>query len=117
MIADRLLDAIANDPRSERRLQDTVVATEVIRREDIAASGAQNAAEVLATHVGVELAPSLTTAGETIRLQPITAPKDDPAEHYLFSFFATDGKSGTGPSVFSRTGVLPSGAARPPTGL
>jgi len=29
--------------------------------------------------------------GETIRLQPITAPKDDPAEHYLFSFFATDG--------------------------
>ena len=29
--------------------------------------------------------------GETVRLTPSTAPKDDPSEHYLFSFFATDG--------------------------
>jgi hypothetical protein len=30
-------------------------------------------------------------AGATIRLQPITAPKDDTSEHYLFSFFTTEG--------------------------
>jgi hypothetical protein len=29
--------------------------------------------------------------GQTVRLTPSTAPKDDPSEHYLFSFFATDG--------------------------
>ncbi len=63
------LTTVVTGSRSERRLEDTVVATEVIRREDIAASGAQNAAEALASHVGVELAPSLTTAGQTVRLQ------------------------------------------------
>ena len=30
-------------------------------------------------------------AGETVRLQPQTAPKDDPSKRYLFSFFATAG--------------------------
>jgi hypothetical protein len=30
-------------------------------------------------------------AGQIVRLQPQTAPKDDPAKRYLFSFFATAG--------------------------
>ncbi|HUJ24715.1 MAG TPA: hypothetical protein VLW85_01770 [Myxococcales bacterium] len=30
-------------------------------------------------------------AGAKVRLQPVTGPKDDPAKHYLFSFFATAG--------------------------
>lgn len=30
-------------------------------------------------------------AGLTVAIKPDFAPKDDPAEHYLFSFFATDG--------------------------
>lgn len=30
-------------------------------------------------------------AGETVRLQPITAPKDDATKKYVFSFFATAG--------------------------
>jgi len=33
----------------------------------------------------------VVSAGETVRLQPITAPKDDPAKKYLFSFYSTAG--------------------------
>ncbi len=52
----------------------------------------------LKTHGPANANPHLTdldipvaTRGQTVKLTPSTAPKDDPSEHYLFSFFATDG--------------------------
>ncbi|EMY24562.1 TonB-dependent receptor plug domain protein [Leptospira interrogans serovar Australis str. 200703203] len=43
--------------RGERRLKDSTVATEVISRKKIEASGARNAAEVLETQLGIDVVP------------------------------------------------------------
>jgi hypothetical protein len=40
---------------------------------------------------GLRITPADLRAGKTVRLEPLTAPKDDPSLHYGFSFFATAG--------------------------
>jgi hypothetical protein len=40
---------------------------------------------------GLRFTPGDLRAGKTVRLEPLTAPKDDPSLHYGFSFFATAG--------------------------
>ncbi len=58
---------IVTGRRSEERLGDSPVAVEVIDREQIVSSGARDAAQVLSTQPGVQIAGSF--AGETILLQ------------------------------------------------
>ena len=53
--------------RTDRTLAETVVATEVINREQIESSGASTAADLLETHPGVSTEQSF--AGVAIRLQ------------------------------------------------
>ncbi|ADO75065.1 TonB-dependent receptor plug domain-containing protein [Stigmatella aurantiaca] len=53
--------------RSPERLDNTPVATEVITRAEIVASGARDAAELLAAHPGLEVAS--TFAGSNLRIQ------------------------------------------------
>ena len=53
--------------RSPERLENTPVATEVITRAEIVASGARDAAELLAAHPGLEVAS--TFAGANLRVQ------------------------------------------------
>ena len=48
-------------------------------------------------------------AGDTVHLQPTVAPKDDPSERYVFSFFATDGSIAS----LHTTDVTPTGQAEP----
>ncbi len=48
---------VVTGSRGERRLKDSIVATEVISRKRIESSGARNAAEVLETHLGVNVSP------------------------------------------------------------
>jgi len=53
--------------RSPERLEDSAVATEVITRSDILASGARDASELLAAHPGLQVVQ--TFAGSTVQLQ------------------------------------------------
>lgn len=48
---------VVTGSRGERRLKDSMVATEVISRKKIEASGARNAAEVLETQLGIDVVP------------------------------------------------------------
>lgn len=48
---------VVTGSRGERRLKDSTVATEVISRKKIESTGARNAAEVLETHLGVNVTP------------------------------------------------------------
>lgn len=48
---------VVTGSRGERRLKDSTVATEVISRKKIEASGARNAAEVLETQLGIDVVP------------------------------------------------------------
>ncbi|HVG61942.1 MAG TPA: TonB-dependent receptor [Hyalangium sp.] len=58
---------VVTGTRSPERQEDTPVATEVITRAEIAASGAQNAAELLAAHPGLEVGTSFS--GAALRVQ------------------------------------------------
>ncbi|WP_164007663.1 TonB-dependent receptor plug domain-containing protein [Pyxidicoccus trucidator] len=72
-----LVDSEVDDPavprtvvtasRTAERLGETPVATEVITRADILASGARNAAELLAAHPGLEVVHSFS--GATLQVQ------------------------------------------------
>jgi len=57
----------------------------------------------------VDLLIPEASAGQTVRLQPVTGPKDDPSKHYLFSFFATAGSI----SSLHSTDTTASGGAAP----
>lgn len=57
----------------------------------------------------VDLQIDQVTTRQTVRLQPVTAPKDDPSKHYLFSFFATAGSI----SSLHSTDTTASGGAAP----
>lgn len=48
---------VVTGSRGERKLKDSTVATEVISRKKIEASGARNAAEVLETQLGIDVVP------------------------------------------------------------
>ncbi|MNR82383.1 Colicin I receptor precursor [compost metagenome] len=66
--ATPLLDeVVVTGTRTERRLADTPVATEVITRSEIEASGAVNVADLLMSRTGIEVFSALQ--GEGIRLQ------------------------------------------------
>lgn len=56
--------------RSPERLEDSAVATEVITRSDILASGARDASELLAAHPGLQVVQ--TFAGATVQLQGLS---------------------------------------------
>lgn len=66
-ISDPQYQSVVTATRSEEPLADTPVATEVITRDEIAASGAENVAEVLDERPGVEIVRSF--AGANIYLQ------------------------------------------------
>ncbi|MDY7231878.1 TonB-dependent receptor plug domain-containing protein [Hyalangium rubrum] len=61
------LQTVVTAGRSPERLEDAPVATEVITRAEIVASGVQNAAELLAAHPGLEVLS--TFSGSTLRVQ------------------------------------------------
>lgn len=63
----RLDDVVVTGTRSERRMADVPVATEVIPRAEIEASGARNAADLLLSRTGIDVVSSFQ--GEGIRLQ------------------------------------------------
>ncbi len=65
--APQLDDVVVTGTRTERRLADTPVATEVITRSEIEASGAVNVADLLTSRTGIEVFSALQ--GEGIRLQ------------------------------------------------
>lgn len=65
--APQLDDVVVTGTRTERRLADTPVATEVINRSEIEASGAVNVADLLTSRTGIEVFSALQ--GEGIRLQ------------------------------------------------
>ncbi len=60
-------EIVVTGERRAKLLQDSVTATEVIRREDIVQSGARNAADALENHPGVEVREGLR--GRFVRLQ------------------------------------------------
>ena len=65
--APQLDDVVVTGTRTERRMADTPVATEVINRAEIEASAALNAADLLLSRAGVEVVTSF--AGDALRLQ------------------------------------------------
>ncbi|WP_224361462.1 TonB-dependent receptor plug domain-containing protein [Hyalangium versicolor] len=64
---DQPLQTVVTSSRTPERLEDVPVATEVITRADIVASGAQNVAELLAAHPGLEVQQSFS--GATLEFQ------------------------------------------------
>lgn len=58
---------VVTGARTERPLAVTTVATEVVTREEIEASGGSNVAEVLASHPGLDIVPVLR--GSAVRIQ------------------------------------------------
>ena len=58
---------IITDTRSEHRLSDATVSTEVITREEIAASGARDAGELLSTAAGIDVGGSFRGAAAELR--------------------------------------------------
>ncbi|MNK59332.1 Vitamin B12 transporter BtuB precursor [compost metagenome] len=60
-------EIVVTGTRTERRMADAPVATEVITRREIEASGALNAAQLLSGRMGIEIVPSLGVQG--VRLQ------------------------------------------------
>ncbi len=58
---------IITDTRTEHRLSDATVATEVITREEIAASGARDAGEILAKQAGLDIGGSFRGATAELR--------------------------------------------------
>lgn len=81
----RLDEIVVTGTRTERRLQDAPVATDVIRRAEIEASGARTAAELLSGHLGIAM--SSDQFGSGVRIQGF-----DP-EHVMI---LVDGKRTTG---------------------
>ncbi|XXF75376.1 TonB-dependent receptor [Myxococcaceae bacterium GXIMD 01537] len=65
--AEPVYQTVVTASRRVERLDDAPVATEVITRADIDASGARDASELLAAHPGLEVVP--TFAGATLRVQ------------------------------------------------
>lgn len=63
----QLQDVVVTGTRTERPMEDTPVATEVIARSEIEASGALNLADLLQSRAGIEVFAGLQ--GESIRLQ------------------------------------------------
>jgi outer membrane receptor for ferrienterochelin and colicins len=66
-VDEPVAQTVVTASRSPERLENTPVATEVITRAEIAASGARDAAELLAAHPGLEVAS--TFAGSNLRVQ------------------------------------------------
>lgn len=64
-----LYEVVVTGSRNERRLLDSPVATEVITREEILASGSENAAQVLDKAPGIQVNESFRGAGAGIQLQ------------------------------------------------
>lgn len=64
-------DIVVTGSRTEQRLSDAPVATEVIRREDVETSGAEDVADLLASHTGIDLNQSFR--GTSVRLQGLDA--------------------------------------------
>lgn len=58
---------IITDTRTEHRLSDATVATEVVTREEIAASGARDAGELLSTAAGLDVGGSFRGASAELR--------------------------------------------------
>lgn len=58
---------VVTGSRTQQRLSDATVATEVITAEEIAASGARNVGELLSTHAGIEVSQSFRGATAEIR--------------------------------------------------
>lgn len=81
----RLDEVVVTGTRTERRMADAPVATEVITRSEIEASGALNAAQLLSGRMGIEIVPSLGVQG--VRLQGLDS------QHVLIF---VDGKRVTG---------------------
>jgi outer membrane receptor for ferrienterochelin and colicins len=65
--APRMTEMVVTGSRTEEKRQDSTTAVEVIDRAAIEAAGAENVAEVLEAHPGVDLEPSYR--GLTVRLQ------------------------------------------------
>lgn len=63
---------VVTGTRTERRLADSPVATEIITRADIEASGAENLAGILEEHPGMDVSRS-TTNGASLRLRGLDA--------------------------------------------
>jgi hypothetical protein len=70
-VAGELETIVVTGTRQETPLLETPVATEVIDGERLRAIGAENAAEALATHPGVQLERSFN--GTTVQLQGLSA--------------------------------------------
>lgn len=81
----RLEDVVITGTRTERRMADAPVATEIITRSEIEASGARDAAQLLSGRMGIEIVPSLGVQG--VRLQGLES------QHILVF---VDGKRVTG---------------------
>ena len=64
-----LYQVVVTGSRNERRLLDSPVATELITREEILASGSENAAQVLDKAPGIQVNESFRGAGAGIQLQ------------------------------------------------
>ena len=60
-------ETVVTGTRTERALKDTPVLTEVLRREDLLANGADNLATALDDHPGLEVTRSFSGAGLRIR--------------------------------------------------
>lgn len=58
---------VVTGTRTEHRLSDATVATEVITREEIEASGARDAAEVLRAHAGIDVSGSFRGSSAELR--------------------------------------------------
>lgn len=58
---------VVTGTRTEQRLSDATVATEVVTRAEIEASGARNAAELLATHAGFDIGQSFRGQSAELR--------------------------------------------------
>jgi outer membrane receptor for ferrienterochelin and colicins len=64
-------EIVVTGSRTEKKLADAPIATELITREEIVASGADDLAEVLEEHPGIELDRS--TSGTAVRMQGLEA--------------------------------------------
>lgn len=63
------LGTVVTGTRSERKSRDATVATRVIRREEIAASGAESAAEAVQAQTGIVLVPFVNGSGQNVQMQ------------------------------------------------
>lgn len=70
--AEEVPEVVVTGSRTERRLADSAAATEVISRQDIEASGAENVAGVLEEHSGLDVTRS-NVSGGNVRIQGLDA--------------------------------------------